>query len=84
MIDEEALAAALDDGTVWSAGLDVFEEEPATHSNLLKDDRVFVSPHVAAGTIETYLKMERAALNNIQSALTKGVLVSLISEQRQH
>jgi glyoxylate reductase len=82
MIDEDALIEALDSGKVWSAGLDVFEEEPGANPKLLKDDRVFLAPHMAAGTIETYLKMERAAFNNIESVLTKGVLVSIIPDQK--
>jgi glyoxylate reductase len=81
MIDEDALIAALDNGTVWSAGLDVFEEEPAMHSKLLGDSRVFLTPHVAAGTIETYLKMEQLAFDNIWSALTEGRLLTQVHEQ---
>lgn len=82
MIDEEALIEALDSGKVWSAGLDVFEVEPTANSKLLKDDRVVLAPHVAAATTETYLKMEKAAFNNIESVLTKGVLVSIIPDQK--
>jgi glyoxylate reductase len=82
MIDEEALIEALDNGTVWSAGLDVFEQEPGGNAKLLKDDRVFLSPHVAAATIETYSKMEKASFDNIESVLTKGVLVSIVPDQK--
>jgi glyoxylate reductase len=81
MIDEEALIAAMDDGTVWSAGLDVFEEEPAIHSKLLADPRVILTPHMAAGTIETYLKMEGLAMKNVETALMEGRLVTQVHEQ---
>jgi glyoxylate reductase len=81
MVDEAALLAALNDGIVWAAGLDVFEEEPAVHSRLLADERVFLTPHLAAGTIETYLKMEGLALANVAAALTEGRLVTQVREQ---
>lgn len=82
MIDEDALLDALDAGTVWSAGLDVFEEEPTPNARLLRDDRVFLAPHMGVGTIETYSKMEAAAFKNIENAVTKGVLVSPVPEQK--
>jgi len=82
MIDEEALIEALDSGKVWGAGLDVFEGEPEVNPKLLKDERVFLAPHLGAGTIDTYLKMEKAAFHNIESALTNGVLISIIPEQK--
>ncbi len=53
IIDEEALIAALKEGTVWAAGLDVTEEEPLlADSPLLELDNVILTPHVAVNTPE--------------------------------
>ncbi|QCJ46793.1 phosphoglycerate dehydrogenase [Haloprofundus sp. MHR1] len=51
IIDEDALAAAVEDGTVAGAALDVFEEEPlAEDSPLLGVDDIIVTPHLGAST----------------------------------
>jgi len=51
LIDESALIAALDAGTIAGAGLDVLEQEPPSQDNpLLHRENVLVSPHVASAT----------------------------------
>jgi len=57
VVDEEALIAALQDGTIAAAGLDVFAREPGLDGRLLALDNVTLAPHSASLTIET-----RAAL----------------------
>ncbi len=52
VIDEEALYKAVEDGRVAGAAIDVFVEEPATESILFKNDRILVTPHLAASTSE--------------------------------
>ena len=52
IVDEEALCAALDAGTLAGAALDVFAEEPPTDSPLLRNPRVILTPHLAASTDE--------------------------------
>lgn len=52
VVDEKALNAALEDGTIGFAGLDVFEVEPPVYEDILKQDRVSLSPHIGASTQE--------------------------------
>jgi D-3-phosphoglycerate dehydrogenase len=52
IIDEQALAAALSQGTVASASLDVFGKEPCTGNPLLQFDNVVATPHLGATTHE--------------------------------
>jgi D-3-phosphoglycerate dehydrogenase / 2-oxoglutarate reductase len=52
IVDEAALAKAVGDGQLAGAALDVFAEEPATHSPLFDLDSVVVTPHLGASTAE--------------------------------
>jgi D-3-phosphoglycerate dehydrogenase len=53
LIDEEAMIRALDEGKVFSVGLDVFENEPHVDARLLGSEKVVISPHIGAATVET-------------------------------
>ncbi|MCL0065329.1 phosphoglycerate dehydrogenase [Dehalococcoidia bacterium] len=52
IIDEEALLEAIEEGRVAGAAIDVFTREPATQSILLKSDKIIVTPHLGASTLE--------------------------------
>ncbi|MCL0075364.1 phosphoglycerate dehydrogenase [Dehalococcoidia bacterium] len=52
IIDEEALFEAIEEGRVAGAAIDVFTKEPATQSILLKSDKIIVTPHLGASTLE--------------------------------
>jgi glyoxylate reductase len=98
VIDEDALVKALDDGQVWSAGLDVFEEEPKVHSGLIANPHVMLLPRkleiftckatlltltdMGTWTVETQTKMEVWCINNVKNALESGKLVSPVAEQK--
>ncbi len=53
VVDEAALANALQSRTIYAAGLDVFEEEPKVHPNLLTAPNCTMLPHIASATFET-------------------------------
>ena len=66
VVDEAALAAALGDGRIAGAALDVFEREPDVHPSLLALDNVMLIPHLGSATVETRTAMaELAAANAI-------------------
>ena len=73
VIDEQALVRALKDKLIAGAGLDVFENEPFIHSNLLKANNVVLVPHIGTSTIETRIEMGLEASENIISYLVKGI-----------
>ena len=52
VIDEDALYEALKNGDILGAGLDVYEEEPATNNKLFELDNIVCTPHIAASTKE--------------------------------
>jgi len=70
IIDEDALLAALNEGVIAGAGLDVFVQEPppANHP-LLVHEKVVTAPHMAGVTRESVDKMAIAAAENLLSVL---------------
>lgn len=52
VIDEEALVAALDEGKLSFAGLDVFDNEPTPSKNILSHPKISLTPHTGASTLE--------------------------------
>jgi hydroxypyruvate reductase len=67
VVDQDALVAALQAGTIAGAGLDVFEHEPQVPAELLAMDNVVLTPHLASGTHETRNAMSALALANLQA-----------------
>lgn len=66
IVDEAALHAALTDGTIRGAGLDVFDREPPDPANpLLRLDNVIAMPHMAGVTKEANARMAAAAIRNL-------------------
>jgi glyoxylate reductase len=70
IVDELALAAALDSGRVYAAGIDVFEQEPVSMENpLLQHPRVVLAPHIGSATMATRTRMANIAVDNALAAL---------------
>jgi glyoxylate/hydroxypyruvate/2-ketogluconate reductase len=65
IVDDVALAAALRAGRLAAAGLDVFEDEPAVHPDLLALDNVVLTPHIGSATVPTRQAMAALAVENM-------------------
>lgn len=66
LIDEQALADALKDGTIAGAALDVYEFEPKVTEDLLHLDNVTLAPHLGNATVEARLEMGNACVDNLE------------------
>jgi glyoxylate reductase len=69
VVDEAALAQALRDGEIFGAGLDVFENEPEVHPDLLGLDSAVIIPHLGSATVDTRRAMGLLAVENVFAAL---------------
>jgi glyoxylate reductase len=69
VVDEAALAHALQNREIFAAGLDVYEAEPAIHPDLLAHPRAILLPHVGSATIEDRTDLSRLAVANIAAVL---------------
>jgi glyoxylate reductase len=81
VIDEAAMAAALESGKIASVGLDVYENEPVVNGALMKNSRVLLVPHLGTHTTETLAKMESLAMENARRGCFGEPLLTVVAEQ---
>jgi len=80
IVDEPALIAALESGTIKGAGLDVYADEPRIPSELLSMENVVLLPHVGSSTRETRLAMGDLCRANLDLWFAEKKVLTLIPE----
>ena len=67
VIDEAALVAALADGTIAGAGLDVYQKEPHAPDALTSAPNVVLTPHIGGHTLESHMAMQDCVIANLEA-----------------
>ena len=80
VVDEAALIAALDEGRILSAGLDVFEYEPKVPAGLIAHQKITLLPHVGSASQHTRRAMGQLVVDNVVSWLTNRTLLTPVPE----
>jgi glyoxylate reductase len=82
LVDQKALTAALKNGTIFAAGLDVTNPEPpAKDDPLLKLPNVIVAPHIASATVQTRNAMAEICANNLLAGLSGQKLPAWVNPE---
>jgi lactate dehydrogenase-like 2-hydroxyacid dehydrogenase len=79
VVDQAALVDALQHGRIAGAGLDVYADEPRVPQELLGRDDVVLLPHLASGSVETRQAMADLVLDNVESWLASGTLLTPVT-----
>ena len=79
VVDEAALAEALHEGTIFAAGLDVYEREPEVHTRLLSAPRTVLLPHIGSASRATRTRMARMASAGVCDVLAGRVPDNLVT-----
>ena len=82
IVDEAALADALDSAVIAGAALDVFEDEPAVHPGLITSDRTLLTPHLGSATLETREAMAVLAARNVIEVLAGRPALTPVASPR--
>ena len=82
VVDEAALAWALQQHLIAGAALDVYENEPAVHPDLLPLENVLLVPHLASGTTETRTAMADLAADNVMAVLAGRPPITPVPDTR--
>jgi len=69
LIDEEAVVKAIEAGKIAGAAFDVFDKEPVTDSPLFKEDKIIVTPHLGASTIEAQTSIAKDIAEEVLAVL---------------
>lgn len=79
VVDEAALARALSAGRIFSAGLDVYTDEPEVHPALLDLPNVVLAPHIGSATVETRAAMASLLVDGIKALYAGGRPANLVN-----
>lgn len=82
VVDEAALVAALSEGRLGGAGLDVFEAEPVIPDALKTMENVVLTPHIGSATVETRRAMGDLTCDNLSQWLKDGTVLTPVPECR--
>jgi D-3-phosphoglycerate dehydrogenase len=69
VIDEEAVVKAIKAGRLAGAAFDVFDKEPVTDSPLFKEDKIIVTPHLGASTVEAQTSVAKDVATEVLAVL---------------
>jgi len=81
VVDEAALAEALEKKQIAGAALDVFENEPTIHPKLLQQPTVLLAPHIASASVETRTRMAVMAAENVVAVLSGRRPANLVNAE---
>ena len=82
VVDEVALVDSLKSGHLGGAGLDVFEEEPRVHRDLLEMDNVVLTPHLGGATYESRKRARLTASENVRQVLAGETPMNALNQPR--
>ena len=82
VVDEPALVAALEEGRLGAAGLDVFADEPNVPAALFAMENVVLTPHIGSATEETRQAMGDLVVDNLLQHQADGRVISPVPECR--
>lgn len=80
VVDQKALIAAIQDGKLAGAGLDVFEDEPHVPDELIALNNVVLVPHIGSATHETRVAMAQLAVDGLISAFTERLPDNVVNK----
>jgi glyoxylate reductase len=69
IVDEDGLARALENGQIFAAGIDVYENEPAVSPRLLRAPRTVLLPHIGSATLKTRRRMLQSVSEKVRDFL---------------
>ena len=82
VVDQDALIAALQHGTILAAGLDVFAQEPHVPPALLAQDNAVLLPHIGSGSVATRTAMGQLMIDNLAAWFATGRALTPVPETR--